>query len=538
MIPITACRRLKPLLTSSLLLTAVVLANPGSASESDETKRGEVLRDAFAQQYGARFDTNKLTHYITNLFRAVDYDRSGIEQWELDLYDRSRKAQIATQVAGRYLRYDLDGDGAVSREEVETLLLAKSGQRLEGAARDVAEQMKQSVKRHADKLFDADPNADGRIEPHEFAVIAERQSGANNQRQNNHSNTAAVLLSLDPDGDGKVTQAEALTLIGSAFQGVTIVPPKRRSAANQVPAPSCKAPQRPEGAKVVLVGAYEGSGVSSVSVAGQDAETSTAKLMVEPGDEPLFLVLTSYKPMVWRLHGHTGRVGHVVVAGRLLQDGKIAAGVTGLSRDKVSFVPSHECLPYFYKFGDLSEARARGATTKLVGGKPDRTLGIYGLHELSLPSGEHVKPAKRRYGDGYTIVTVDENTDAAARSSAVKFLEGPSAPDALKGELLRFNPAGVVAMSANAVVSDAKAADYVVLPQEAGLVQLVNSGALELIANGQFRIVQKTRYPAGLAGAHRVKFLLDAGVPEPKGNPGHSCVFSEDKAEFIVGRCR
>ena len=62
--------------------------------------------------------------------------------------------------------------------------------------------------------------------------------------------------------------------------------------------------------------------------------------------------------------------------------------------------------------------------------------------------------------------------------------------------------------------------------EEAGLAQLVQSGALTQNGLGEFLINKKITFPAGLTGAHGVKFLLRRGVPKPDGDPGHSAVLS------------
>jgi hypothetical protein len=104
-----------------------------------------------------------------------------------------------------------------------------------------------------------------------------------------------------------------------------------------------------------------------------------------------------------------------------------------------------------------------------------------------------------------------------------------------KHMLERFNPGGIFQIDASEVVSDTKVETYQVLPQEAGLIQLIHEGALVADGSQSFQIVKKIRYPAGLYGAHRVKFVLRKGVPQPDGNPGHSCVFSEELGELIEG---
>jgi hypothetical protein len=59
------------------------------------------------------------------------------------------------------------------------------------------------------------------------------------------------------------------------------------------------------------------------------------------------------------------------------------------------------------------------------------------------------------------------------------------------------------------------------------LQQLVQQGALTY-RNREFQIHRKIRFPAELTGAHAARFLLLKGVPVPDGDPGHSCVVSEE----------
>ena len=42
---------------------------------------------------------------------------------------------------------------------------------------------------------------------------------------------------------------------------------------------------------------------------------------------------------------------------------------------------------------------------------------------------------------------------------------------------------------------------------------------------------EKIRFPAGLAGAHSVTFLVMNGTPYPDGDPGHSCVITEETGQ-------
>jgi hypothetical protein len=98
-------------------------------------------------------------------------------------------------------------------------------------------------------------------------------------------------------------------------------------------------------------------------------------------------------------------------------------------------------------------------------------------------------------------------------------------------ELKRFSPGGVVEIDPAKVTATAAVERYQVLPQQAGLIQLVEDGTLTQNRSGDFLVHRKTRFPAELNGAHSVRFLVLRGVPMPDGDPGHSCVVMEETGE-------
>ena len=111
-------------------------------------------------------------------------------------------------------------------------------------------------------------------------------------------------------------------------------------------------------------------------------------------------------------------------------------------------------------------------------------------------------------------------------------------PSRAKDEMYRFSPGGVVDIDAKAVVGSAPASRYEVLPQQAGLVQLLASGTLKQNSLGEYIVRDKIRFPAGLYGAHSVTFLVMKGAPYPDGDPGHSCVIVEESGEKKGSACR
>jgi hypothetical protein len=147
----------------------------------------------------------------------------------------------------------------------------------------------------------------------------------------------------------------------------------------------------------------------------------------------------------------------------------------------------------------------------------------YEIGEVALPSG-HVQKAKN---DNAGLLVIHKSAGTLRIEGDPSGVVIQTGPRSLESEFKRFNPGGLVEIDPARVVSSLTAERYVVLPQQAGLLQLVRSGALAENRNGEFLIKQKIRFPAELHGAHAVKFLLLRGVPEPEGDPGHSCVIVE-----------
>jgi hypothetical protein len=251
--------------------------------------------------------------------------------------------------------------------------------------------------------------------------------------------------------------------------------------------------------RIILFGSYEGDAISTVTVAGQDEDTETARVVIAPGTAPLYVVLPSYEQIIWRFEGDVSRVSHVVLAGYG------PSGVTGIAADRVADVSQTDGSSFgdFYETASDEARQTRTAVETALGRPVDVFAGSYSVGTLTLPA-----------------ATVEESTPAATVP--------PGFDPAVYQLGLWFNPGGVVSIDPMAVVSTAPAEPYEVLPQGFGLAQLVASGALEA-RDGYFYIARAIpRFPAGLYGAHSVSFVLGRGVPMPPGSPGHSCVISEE----------
>lgn len=274
---------------------------------------------------------------------------------------------------------------------------------------------------------------------------------------------------------------------------------------SEFPAPQSPCEMPPAGrAKVVVFGVYQGQSLSTVALGSRNEVTGFMDVVIEPGPEPLFVVLNAYGRIIWRFSGSLERVQNVVLVeggsdrganhrgGMVAErgDGAAYGGVVGLPADVLSSAEKNSCFNLFYKPGSRLDAWVRDTVTRAAGKAPDVVAGHYDLAAVRLPSG----------------------LGARARESF------PTASS---------YPAGLTFVDPREVVSQLTPIAYDVLPQEAGLLQLINAGALRSSDRGYKVVRPIARFPAGLTGGHAVNFIIARGVPLPGGDPGHSCVLME-----------
>jgi hypothetical protein len=256
---------------------------------------------------------------------------------------------------------------------------------------------------------------------------------------------------------------------------------------------------------------------------------------VEPGETPLYVVVVSFDPMIWRLSGAVERVERLVLGALVSAPGPDGAkvplvGETGLPADRVTFLGDPKCIKYFTETPSVDSAKAAGAVRERSGKSPATIAGRYSVWAFSVPSGE-IRAVSRKHGGALIIVEGARTVRIDADSDTLTLKTGHLEPGS---ELSRFHPGGVIEIDPNAVVASLAPEPYVVLPEEAGLRQLLQEGALTVNGRGEYLIHEKISFPAGLTGAHRATFLLLTGVPVPDGDPGHSVVVSEETGETLI----
>ncbi|WP_137045696.1 EF-hand domain-containing protein [Pseudolabrys sp. FHR47] len=486
-------------------------------------------------------------------FERQDADGNDVfDQDDIDLQVKIGEAGWRTTFVMQIMPADLDGDGYVTEQELRQKLqydMRRNGTLLQ-PARPGSPGPQERIEQSLRKTMEADTDKDGRLSIKEAMDYAASQRVYAQGTVNNLRIVARQMLSLAREGKTALTSLDVENAASAYFRAVdkdgngTIsldeLDAERRDVnrermeAARPPAPDkvqpgCDLPKASQAAKVVLLGSYQTESLSTVALGSQSDVTGVGNVVVEPGREPLYLVIATMRPTIWRFYGAVERIERAVLSSNGgVQSGekpRIAAGATGLPADRVTFPERTGCMRYFSNVPSTDSAKAAGFVRTMTGKAPEMVSGKYAIVAFSVPSGkiESVGPDR----PGLTIV--QNGTSYILNDGKITAVK----PDRqASSDLDRYSPGGVVTIDAKAVVASVPAEPYEVLPQEAGLLQLVGSGALTR-SGGEYIINRKIRIPAGLNGAHSVKFLLRKGVPEPDGDYGHSTVISEETGEAL-----
>jgi Ca2+-binding EF-hand superfamily protein len=426
----------------------------------------------------------------------------------------AQRAQILSAV----LSADLDNDGTVTREEISRVL-----------------QVGRSNGMLGDLFLKFDTNIDDRISPDE---LVEGMNAAGEEQSSQRGDRASMIGTLlDFNDDGQITQKEldravaALVLQSAPIDGAAVPAPIADSTPAR--AASCDVVAPTPVALVHVVTGYEGNALSNLSIGGQDRVTETAELVIEPGDEPLYVVVASYELVLWRVTGAVDRVERIVVQSGTGSSDIRSGAVAGLPAEKVTFVAAGACLAGGWEKSADKDAAA--TMRKRFGRDVAGVVADYTIASVSLPSGKGGDGPRGEVdivvsgGKRYILTEegmVEEPTPKAGEEDG-----------AIDRELNRFHPGGVVKIDPKTVVSAYPVEPYVVLPQQAGLAQLMEQGLIKRQGNAFLVLQPIPRFPAGLYGAHSVSFVLGPDVPLPPGDPGHSSVRDATRA-CLVRMCR
>ena len=499
-----------------------------------------------------------LDRYLQTLRVALarlDADSNGVlDAADIEMHNGMSAATYRTSFATRIMMADFNGDNAVTEDELRRKLRFDHRQMSMVPTQPSTPTVEDRIEQEVRKFMAADVNQDGRITWDEAIELAKKQPEYPRQTTYGLSAGISQLLALAPAGKSAITFSEIDEAATALFRRVdsdnngTISLDELQAARNsliqananaalqrtiETPRVVCDVPKASDAAKLILLGAYQTESLSNVTLGSQDEVVGVGNVVVEPGPDPLYIAIATYQPTIWRFYGATERVERVVVVSngtqpdRATRNAVSLAGVVGLPAERTSFPQATGCLRYFHATPSTESAIASGAIKAAAGKAPDVVSGKYAMIAFNVPSGKVESTGQVRSGG---LQIVQGGTTYRVENGKISVVK----PDQnVEQSLDRFHPGGVVTIDAKIVVASAKAEPYEVLPQEAGLSQLVKSGVLTRNENGEFLINKKTRFPAGLTGSHSVRFLLRRDVPKPEGHPGHSTVISEETGETV-----
>ncbi|WGI21070.1 hypothetical protein [Amylibacter sp. IMCC11727] len=457
---------------------------------------------------------------MRNLFAISPIGRLSAQ--DLEQYESIQIASQRSRLISRILAWDLNADGTITQAEREAF-----------TGRQAAD---------LELTFGlADTNADDALSFPEILNYTKTKIKTGRRNVNNRS-----LLLFDLDEDGFTTAPEIIDIINALEDAPmnlrkTRIKRKIPNAFGKLQA-TCTAPKPAQNAQLVVLTGYEGAALSTISVAGMNDVTHAAQLHIEAGTKPIYLVLASHTKTIWEFSGATDRIQQLVVQKSRVHEGG-GAGVVGIPKNRIHFVEQNSCVDAVSKVDDGKGIMAYQKAQRELSRAPDQMLAFYTINTLALPSGKGGKQSS-----GGTDILVLNGKRYELTPEGPKLLDQPNGQGPTGGpfgssntmqNLKRFHPAGIRKFDVDKVISPKPAQAYDVLPQEAGLMQLMVEDKIRVNGRGYYLIAKPiARYPAGLAGGHSVKFLLGEDVPVPAGSPGHSSVYSIGEGKCLTNRCR
>ena len=257
-------------------------------------------------------------------FVMVDADSDGeTTQRDVDLHTVMESVQARKHAINMVMRYDLDGDGLVTEDEIRRSmtydLRAQIG--LAAANKLNQPQLPDAVAKQIDNMVRTivalDTDKDGKVSLAEAAKYG--APGMQGRGTNGLAARARQLLTIDGASKAVLTLAEYQAAGEALFRQIdtdkdgAVSQQELADYATRAERAGCEMPAASDKAKVVLLSSYETEALSSVTLGSQDNVVHAGRVVVEPGSEPLYLVIASYSPTIWQFSGAVERVERLVM---------------------------------------------------------------------------------------------------------------------------------------------------------------------------------------------------------------------------------
>lgn len=512
--------RLFFLFTLSILILNVSLAQQAHANidVDDETREKiqaipELLKTPLKKaKYKEEYISNFMRFMRSNGDNSLS--KEALEKRKAEALLKAQKKQIS-----HISHYDQNKDGIVTINETKEGILKNH-------PRYAEEKNAYRFDRIFKKYIDMDADNDEIISTEEMKVLSD-------DLKNDSFHRAKVrhykkYLSLDPNNDFILTSAELYKLLADAFDLIDhnkdtflsfeekrVINNKDKKLPQNIIEKKkiCGFPAVKAGQKVANIGIYEGTALSPVTTTDQDTKVTVATINIET-KEPLYLILSSFEPVIWSIEGNKDAVKTIVVGNKnKVKDGEITnSGVVGIDKEKIKLT-IRGCVQSFWEPKGLMFSLAQTGLPFQLGMKrtPHLANGIYYASQANIlddkitftKKGEK-KPSK-----------MPDNYDKRIWDDLLKTF-----PDAVA----KIKPSDVIA------IRDAK--NYETLPQIAGIAQLEAEKKIEIVEYNEekriFRILKNITKIPHYVSHHQNRYLLPPGINPPSNLSGSTCLISEE----------
>ncbi len=374
----------------------------------------------------------------------------------------------------------------------------------------------------------------------EISVATNKFISTKNDR---HSDQFEMMMSFDFDQDGQVTLPEIASIISALdTNGAMNSNPTARQ--NNRSTALCNVPKPAENAEVVFLSGYKGEALTTLAVSGQEKATTVGTVTIHKGDKPLYIFASASGSVVWQFKGDTERIQQLVIQAHA-ESGSSGAAVAGVAGDKIEFIQIGACLGGYVTKRNAKEDAKIEALANWLGRKFDHIVVDYKIVDFQVPPGVEasvVAHLERPYEKPIHFTLGGRSYQLTSKGMSLQGAPELALPKDRSGlgpmrSLLRFYPGGLLPLEPNEVYSPTKVRHYTILPEHAGILQLMAEGKVVQEQGNTYRITKPiSHFPGGLSGSHSVTFILAKDIPMPAGSPGHSTVKSEETGKCLIER--
>lgn len=234
--------------------------------------------------------------------------------------------------------------------------------------------------------------------------------------------------------------------------------------------PSCDVPAPRPDERVTTIFADRGQGVSTVTLGADSTFTEVVDIEVQEADRPHYITLASTGAIIWRFSGRLDTVSRLVVFGAQ-EAGHEKNGVIGIPRERIVFLEPDRKDPDPRDGWSTNWGWSRACEPSIYFDIPP----AFGSMRLGSPKswGEVAPTYPNRFKTHQHIAS--RRAAAFRKDGNFELGEYVYIPASQRDDA---HERGLIAIDQGAVVSQAWASPYAVLPSWAGIKQLVEAGVL------------------------------------------------------------